>query len=29
MTGLLAILNIGFAFLGAYLLIASNLEESA
>jgi len=28
MTGLLAILNIGFAFLGAYLLIASNLEES-
>lgn len=28
MTGLLAILNIGFAFLGAYLLMASNLEES-
>ncbi len=27
MTGLLAILNIGFAFLGAYLLMASNLEE--
>lgn len=28
MTGLLAILNIGFAFLGSYLLMASNLEES-
>ncbi len=28
MTGLLAILNIGFAFLGAYLLMASNLEET-
>lgn len=28
MTGLLAILNIGIAFLGAYLLMASNLEES-
>ena len=28
MTGLLAILNIGFAFLGSYLLLASNLEES-
>jgi len=29
MTGLLAILNIGFAFLGSYLLMASNLEESS
>jgi len=29
MTGLLAILNIGFAFLGAYLIMASNLEESS
>ena len=29
MTGLLAILNIGFAFLGSYLLLASNLEESS
>jgi hypothetical protein len=28
MTGLLAILNIGLAFLGSYLLMASNLEES-
>jgi hypothetical protein len=28
MTGLLAILNIGFAFLGSYLIMASNLEES-
>lgn len=28
MTGLLAILNIGFAFLGAYLIMASNLEEN-
>ena len=28
MTGLLAIMNIGLAFVGAYLLIASNLEES-
>ncbi len=28
MTGLLAILNIGLAFLGSYLLLASNLEES-
>ena len=28
MTGLLAILNIGLAFIGAYLLMASNLEES-
>lgn len=28
MTGLLAILNIGFAFLGSYLLMASNLEDS-
>jgi hypothetical protein len=28
MTGLLAILNIGLAFLGAYLMGASNLEES-
>ena len=27
MTGLLAILNIGLAFVGAYLLMASNLEE--
>jgi len=29
MTGLLAILNIGLAFVGAYLLMASNLEESS
>ncbi len=29
MTGLLAILNIGFAFLGSYLLMASNLEENS
>jgi len=28
MTGLLAILNIGLAFVGAYLMMASNLEES-
>ncbi|NQS91693.1 MAG: hypothetical protein HQ574_04725 [Chloroflexi bacterium] len=28
MTGLLAILNIGLAFVGAYLLMASNLEEN-
>lgn len=28
MTGLLAILNIGLAFLGSYLLMASNLEEN-
>jgi hypothetical protein len=28
MTGLLAFLNIGLAFVGAYLLMASNLEES-
>jgi len=28
MTGLLAILNIGIAFVGAYLLLASYLEES-
>ena len=28
MTGLLALLNIGFAFLGAYLLMASNLEDT-
>jgi hypothetical protein len=28
MTGLLAILNIGIAFLGAYLLMASNLEDT-
>jgi hypothetical protein len=27
MTGLLAILNIGLAFLGAYLQMASHLEE--
>jgi hypothetical protein len=29
MTGLLAILNIGIAFVGAYLLLASYLEESS
>ncbi len=29
MTGLLAILNIGFAFLGSYLLMASDLEENS
>jgi hypothetical protein len=28
MTGLLAIMNIGLAFVGAYIQIASNLEES-
>ena len=28
MTGLLAIMNIGLAFVGAYILLASNLEES-
>ncbi len=28
MTGLLALLHIGLAFVGAYLLMASNLEES-
>jgi len=29
MTGLLAILNIGIAFIGAYLLLASHLEEQS
>ena len=29
MTGLLAILNIGIAFVGAYLLLASYLEETS
>jgi hypothetical protein len=29
MTGLLAILNIGLAFVGAYILMASNLEDRA
>jgi len=29
MTGLLAILNIGIAFVGAYLLLASHLEEQS
>ena len=28
MTGLIAILNIGFAYLGSYLIMASNLEDS-
>jgi len=28
MTGLLAIMNIGLAFVGVYILQASNLEES-